>query len=648
MAFSMLWLLSFAQKTVTGNVKDGNGEPLIGVSVKLKGTSAGTVTDFNGNYTLRNVPAAAQLQFSYIGFLTKTIAVGNSSTLNLTMEEDNAALDEVVVIGYGVVKKRDLTGSVSSVKAAEIQKVATSNAMQAMQAKVPGLDIQQSSGESGAGLSMTLRGTRSIRASNAPLILVDGVEYGSTIDINPSDIESMEVLKDASSTAIYGTRGANGVVIITTKKGKAGDTKVNLNAYLSFNSPTNIAKMMYGDREVQRLVDMTNYRKDAASGNWGSSRLTASDVLGTTPNFGLPYSETEIYNAKTYTDWTDLLLQNGLTQNYDLSVSGGNEKTNFSVSLGTMREEGLLKNDKLDRYNGKVAVEHQANKYLKIGADVLYTHKNHDKRSGNVFARALYMSSISHPYDADGNIILKPSPYYEAHANPLLDDVEGAYQNELESDRIFATGYVQINPLKGMVFKSLFNVDYNNYTNGLYEDFQSVNQLQTAKGSYISWQEQKSIAYTWDNTLNYNTDFNGSKHNMTVLLGSSTKQNVVKGHTVNGNTPSEHYYTSAYHDLSIITTPVNRSSYTKTNMQSFFGRVNYSFNSRYMLTLSLRTDGSSVLAKGKKWGYFPSAALAWRLSDEQFMKSTKSWLDDMKVRAAWAYSPNGQSRCALI
>lgn len=630
----------FAQKTITGNVKDSSGEPMIGVSVIVNGTNNGAVTDFNGNFTIRQVPEQGVLKFSYIGYMEQKIAVSGKSTFDIIMKEDNAALDEVVVIGYGVVKKRDLTGAVSSIKESEIQKVAASNAMQAMQAKVPGLDIQQSSGQAGSGLNMTLRGTRSINASNSPLILVDGVEYGSTIDINPSDIESMEVLKDASSTAIYGTRGANGVIIITTKKGKAGKTKVAFNGYLSFNSPTNIAKMMYGDREVQRLVDMTNYRKDAESGNWGSSQLTANDVLGTTPNFGLPYSEQEIYNEKSYTNWTDLLLQNALTQNYELSISGGNEKTNFNISLGTMTEEGLLKNDKMNRYNGKVAVEHQATDWLKVGADILFTHKNHDKRNSGVFSRALYMSSVSHPYDADGNIILKPSPYYEAHANPLLDDVDGAYQNNRESDRVFATGYIQITPLKGLVIKSLFNADYNNYTEGDYEDFQSVSQLQAAKGSYISWNENKNIGYTWDNTINYNTDFNGTKHNLTVLLGSSTKQNVIKAHSVTGNTPAEHYYTSAYHDLSLITSPVNRSSYTKTNMQSFFGRVNYSFDSRYMFTFSLRADGSSVLAEGKKWGYFPSAAFAWRISDEVFMKNTKSWLDDLKFRAAWGQTGN--------
>ena len=307
-------------KSVTGTIIDETGEPMIGVSVLVQGTTTGTVTDLDGKFVLE-VPANATLVISYIGYKTQNIKVGSQHAFAIKMESDNEVLDEVVVVGYGVVKKRDLTGSVSSVKAGDIQKTASSNAMQAMQAKVPGLDIQQSSGQAGSGININLRGNRSINADNSPLILVDGVEYGSTIDINPSDIESMEVLKDASSTAIYGTKGANGVIIISTKRGKAGKTKVNLNAYVSVNEPTNIPKVMYGEREVRRLLDAKNYKDDIADGSWGTHHAKVEDVLGTAPNFGLPYSEMDVYNEGSYTDWPNLLLKNGLTQNYDLSIS---------------------------------------------------------------------------------------------------------------------------------------------------------------------------------------------------------------------------------------------------------------------------------------------------------------------------------------
>lgn len=280
------------------------------------------------------------------------------------------------------------------------------------------------------------------------------------------------------------------------------------------------------------------------------------------------------------------------------------------------------------------------NDILKVGMDMLYTHKNHDKRSGNVFGRSLYMSTIAHPYDADGNIILRPSPYYEAHANPLLDDQEGAYDNNIVTNRLFATSYLQLTPIKGLTLKTLFNVDYQQQHEGLYRDYQSVSELQSAKGSYISNDQNHYINYTWDNTLNYITDFGGSDHSLTLLLGSSTKRNEARSSQVSGYASAEHYYKSSFYDVSLIKTPVNTSSYTKTTMQSYFGRVNYSYKSKYLLAASLRADGSSVLGKGHKWGYFPSVAVAWRVSDENFMESTRDWLDNLKLRASWGSTGN--------
>ena len=295
----LMGLVGFAQKTVTGTVKDAAGEPMIGVSVVVNGTSTGSVTDINGNFTIQNVANNASLKISYIGYQTQTVKVGNQSSFNIVLKEDANSLDELVVIGYGVVKKRDLTGSVSSLKSSDIENVAAADPMQAMQAKIPGLDITQSDGQAGGALTMNLRGTRSINADNTPLILVDGVEYGSNIDLNSSDIESMEVLKDASSTAIYGTKGANGVIIITTKRGKAGKTKVNFNTQFSFVSPTFIPEIMYGDREVQRLVDAAQYKANVQSGEWDDAYMMPEDVLNGTPTNNLPYSCRTVSHATT-------------------------------------------------------------------------------------------------------------------------------------------------------------------------------------------------------------------------------------------------------------------------------------------------------------------------------------------------------------
>jgi TonB-linked SusC/RagA family outer membrane protein len=636
----------FAQK-VTGVVVDESNTPIPGVNIVVKGTTNGVITDFDGKYSIAPGDLAKDvLSFSFIGFNSQDIKINGQKVINVNLKASTLELDEVVAIGYGTVKKRDLTGSVSSVKADDISKATSSNAMQTMQARVPGLDIQQASGEAGSKLNLNLRGTRSITASNSPLILVDGVEYGSTLDINSSDIESMEVLKDASSTAIYGTKGANGVIIVTTKRGKAGKTKVNFNSFVSSNQPTNVPKVMFGLTEVNRRINAERYKRDqklvaAGTGNWGDTKfsdIAVTDVLSSSAANNLPYSEMEIYNDGSYTDWADVILQNGLTQNYEVAVSGGNEKTNFNLSLGTMAEEGLLRNDKMARYNVKTNIDHRISNAFKVGTSLLYTYKNNDKRA-NVFGQALKLTSIAHPYNADGSMILKPSPTYEAHANPLLDEIDGNYQRNIASTRFFGNSFIEITPMKDMVFKSMFALDRNDSRDGLYQDYQSVGRLQSAAGSYISVENRTQTSFTWENTLNYNTDFGGSNSNVTALLGHSMTQGTTEFRGVSGNTAAEHYYISSFYDLRNITTSVLSNGYTKSSMLSYFGRLNYRFMDKYLLTASVRADGSSVLSPGNKWGYFPSIATAWRVNEESFLKNT-SWLDNLKLRASWGLSGN--------
>jgi TonB-linked SusC/RagA family outer membrane protein len=635
----MLCIVAFAQgRKITGSVIDNTGEPVMGANVLEVGTTNGVITDLDGNFTL-NVQPNAKLQVSFIGYTSQTVAVGNQTNLKITLVEDSKALDEVVVIGYGVVKKRDLTGSVSSVKTEDIQKVASNNAMSAMQAKVPGLDIQQSSGEAASGISMTLRGNRSISASNSPLIMVDGVEYGSTLDIPASDIESMEILKDASSTAIYGTKGANGVILITTKRGKAGRTQVNFNAYVSMNSPTSTAKPMYGNKEVQRLIDKANYQADYASGNWGTSNVTAESVL--TESLADGTSTYSIYQDGSYTDWIDQILQNSVSQNYEVSVSGGSEKTTFNVALAAMYNNGIMKNDKLNRYNGRANIDHTINKYFKVGTSLNYTYRSNDARNSGVYSQALKMTTITHAYLEDGSINATPNPWYAAHCSPLLDEVDGAYQKNIEATRFFGNAYLQITPIKDIVFKTLFSVNRNNQRTGLYQDYESQGRYQSPSNSYISNDQSVSTGYTWQNTLNYNTNFGGSKHDLTVLLGHEMSQSVKETLGISGTAGKEHYYQSSFYDVSKITSDLqNTSSYTKQALVSAFGRVNYKFNERYLLTASVRADGSSVLAKGNKWGYFPSVAAAWRINEEEFMKGTSSWLNTLKLRASYGISGN--------
>ena len=326
-------------RTIQGTVTGATGEKLSGVTVSVPGTTTGALTNADGFYTMTVPAEATTIQFSFIGLAPVTETIGNRTTIDVVMEVSTLDLDEIVVVGYGTVKKRDLTGSVSSVRSDEIVKTASSNALQSIQGKVAGLDVTRESGETGSEVNMTLRGVRSVNASNSPLFLVDGIEYGSTLDINPSDIASIEVLKDASSTAIYGTRGANGVIIITTKRGDAaagGKSTVSFNSYVSLNSPTNLPRLMDVEQDYLMMAERLRYSAENVADTWGETNLAdyppevvLSDVLSS------PWEKTvlDLY-YEGGVDWFDMMMQNSVTQNYELSTSGGNDKTSFNISLG--------------------------------------------------------------------------------------------------------------------------------------------------------------------------------------------------------------------------------------------------------------------------------------------------------------------------
>ena len=636
MLLCAFWLTGFAQKTVTGTVKDATGEPMIGVSVVVDGTSIGGVTDFNGDFTVQNVPDKAVLKFSYVGYKDQKIPTAGKTSFNVTLQEDAMGLDEVVVVGYGTQKKKDLTGSVASIKTDDLKNVASANVLQAMQAKVPGIDLQTSDGgQAGAGVSMTFRGNRSLLAGNGPLVIVDGVEYGSTVDIPAGDIESMDILKDAASTAIYGTKGANGVILITTKRGKAGRTTVTFNGYLSFNSATGIVKPMFGDKEVQRLIDKKDY-ENAAGNSWAfANTATAEDVLTLSLEDGT--KTLDIYKDKSYTDWLDMVMENSTSQNYEVSVQGGGDKTNFNVSLSAMNDKGVMKGDKYKRYTGRVNIDHKINKMVMVGASLSYAYKDNDKRAGGVFNQAQKMTTITHAYANDGGIIYQPNPWYSTHCSPILNE-NGAYQRNIESTRFFGSAYAQVTPIKGLNLRSQFTVDRSDSRDGSYEDYQSQVRYQENKGTFISNARSTSTKYVWQNTANYMLDIN--KNSFTFLLGQEMSKTVKETTTVSGFAGFEHYYKSSFYDLSKIASPTTASSYTKTSLMSVFGRVNYSYDGKYLFQASLRADGSSVLAEGKKWGYFPSVSAGWRISEEMFMEKTKSWLSNLKIRFSWGLSGN--------
>ena len=637
---SVMCFMAYAQKTVTGTVKDATGEPMIGVSVVVDGTSIGGVTDLDGNFTIQKVPNSGVLKFSYVGYKEQKVSVAGKNSLDIVLQEDAMGLDEVVVVGYGTMKKKDLTGAVASVKTDDIAQVAAPDALQAMQAKVPGVDLISGDGQAGSAVSITLRGNRSITASNSPLIIVDGVEYTGSLDIPASDIESMDILKDASSTAIYGTKGANGVIIITTKRGQAGKTRINFSAYLAMKSPTSAVKSMYGQTEVRRWIDRANYQADLASGNWGTSNVSLDDVFGATTIAGNDkYKVVDLINNGDFTDWYDTILQNSTSQNYEASVSGGNDKTNFSLSLAAMYDKGLLKHDEMDRYNGRLNLDHIINQYFKVGGSLAFTYRSHNARNASVFNAARKMTSLTQAYKEDGSINETPNVWYSSHVNPLMDEGDN-YKMHIESTRFMGSTYLQITPIKGLALKTQLAVDRRNRRVGQYNDYQSAGRYQAPSTTYMSNSWDAFTILTWQNTANYNVTLD-EKHDLGFLLGHELRQDVREGLGYNGTAGKEHYYNQEFYDVTKISADQTPSSnYTKQAMLSFFGRVNYTYMDRYLFSASLRADGSSVLAKGKKWGYFPSVSAGWRITEEGFMESTKSWLDNLKLRVAWGISGN--------
>ena len=619
MALCMLWLMSFAQKTITGNVKDANGEPLIGVSISAGG-GTGTVTDVDGNFTLRNVTPSTILKLSYVGYENQELRVGNQSTLNIVMKSSYESLDEVVVVGYGVMKKRDLSGSISQLKPKDITAVPTTNVLESLQGKIAGLDMTPSSGAVGAGFNFNVRGNRSLTASNAPLILVDGIAYGSDITINPNDIESIEVLKDASTTAIYGSRGANGVIIITTKKGKEGKAKVEFNAYLGPVMKTRMPSIMNAQQNVE-------FRREA---------LRAADNYQDDSQF-LSSEEMDLLNRGVSVDWLDLVMQSGFTQNYQASISGGTEKTQASFSLDYQNETGLLKGDELNRYGGRLNVTHHMGRDLEVGASMHMNYRNQNSSPSGAYHYARTYSPIAKPFNEDGSINRLPLfGSGSTSVNLLVDQDKDNYLSETKAYRFFGTGYLSWNIVKGLNYRTNLGVDLQSSTVGLFQGIHSSYAQANSSRAYAKKTESHNNSYTWENILTYSNDF--GIHHLTAMVGHSMSKSHYEDLSADGKGFA--FDAAQYHNLTTAQADKNiASSLTESSMVSYFGRLYYKLMDRYMLTLTLRADGSSVLADGHKWGYFPSVAAAWRIKEESFLRDVDA-ISDLKLRLSYGLSGN--------
>ncbi len=605
-------------KAIKGNVVDENGEPMVGVTVKIVGVNGGAVTDLDGNFTVTGAEGR-QLQLSYTGYKTQTVSA--SQGMRIVMEPDVMGLDDVVVIGYGTMKKRDLTGSVASVKSEEITKVPTVNVMEAIQGQVAGFDITRTTGELGNHLSMTLRGNRSIYGNNEPLFIIDGME-GSFDAINPNDIESVEVLKDASSTAIYGSAGANGVILITTKNAQKGKFQVNLDAYYGINKATSFPEINTGD-------DYINFRREAArtAGQWNSP----SDDQNVFPAYlwGL------IQNNQ-WVDWFDLATQTGSTQNYNLSTSYSNDKVSSYFSLGYNNTKGIIRDEQMKRYSARAKVDFTPNRYLTYGLNLYALYQNYDHMNGRIWNRIICTPPLGTPYDEDGNMVLYPVGGNTADINPLADLNSGEYVNNSKNLTVMPQAYAEIRPIDGLSFKTILGGTLRNVAQGIFIGNKSFNGLAT--GSEASTPNTFTYNYQWQNILTYNLNLNDI-HNFVFTGITDWQKNRRQYSMAKGFNFDENSY--SYLNLGAGTgTPQVASSYVQSQTMSYALRLNYSLLNRYLFTLSGRWDGSSMLADGKKWDFFPAAAFAWRISDEAFMESTRDWLSNLKLRLSYGVTGN--------
>lgn len=608
-------------KTIKGQILDETGESMIGVSVLVKGTTIGTVTDFDGNYTLEVPSGKIILEISYIGYKTKEITIGNNSLINIKMEPDTQALDEVVVIGYGTVKKRDLTGAVASMKNEDVTVAPTSNVMEALQGKIAGMDIVKSSGQVGEDVSILLRGSRSIYGSNEPLFIIDGIP-GSYSQVNPSDIESVDVLKDASSTAIYGSAGANGVVIITTKRGKEGKATVNFDAYYGFSGSPNYKHGMVGDEWV-------NYQREAYKYKNGDYPSDMSALFGN-------QDYTDAYNAGKWIDWIDEASGNtATTQKYSLSVSGGSEKTKIFASTSYNREEGLLSNDNLNKYSLRLNIDQEIFSWAKMGFTSNLTYQDRNQGVKNTFTKGLSSFPLGDAYDQNGKI---NHEYITGQYSPLGDFIEDQYVNNTRSTYLNVSGYLELSPIKDFTFTSRINGTLSDSRQGQYWGDQcNANRPSYAGSPHAAITNKNAWNYTWENILSYNTTI-AKDHNIggSVITSWNKNQNDSSLAAASGQMVDRW----SFWRLASGASQHVESDFAQTQKMSFAVRFNYSYKGKYLFTFSNRWDGVSQFSAGHKWDSFPAGAIAWRISDEPFMNVAKNWLNNLKLRVGYGITGN--------
>lgn len=642
-------------KKVTGNVSDAEG-PIIGASVVEKGNAGnGTVTDLDGNFVL-NVKPGATIVITYIGYQKQEIVVGNQSNFNVTMKTDDKTLEEVVVVGYGVQKKKLVTGSTIEVKGDDIQKMNTTQVLGALQSQTPGVNIQAASGQPGDGFKISIRGAGT-NGNTAPLYIIDGVA-GDINNLNPADIERIDVLKDAASCAIYGSAAANGVILVTTKQGKQGKIQVSYDANVGWANVYRMPKMLTA-KQYMEVMDQVRFNSGESGWDWKS-------IMGE-----------DLYNSymdgsNEGTNWVEAIRnKNAVTTSHSLNVTGGSDRSTFSMGAGYQYQDGVFGNvvkSDYRRFTFRINSEHviyrndKGMDVVKIGENIYYQHKqNQGIQIGNQYSNELSNMLRSNPtipmYNADGSYTKAEDlknwidNYNSYSVNPIykmLNQQSG--HNKSINQNLHATGYLVIQPIKNLVYRGQLN--YNQGTS-TWRAFLPVFDANRTNADYFRTEDKAtnnmSTSWGWSttNTLSYKFDLQ-KKHNFDVLVGTEYGEsrpdfgfslNATSSNSVFGDmTHAYMSYMKNNNAAAVTGTPCDDS-----RSMSYFGRINYNFDEKYMLSAIMRADGNSKFAPGKRWGYFPSVSAGWVISNEKFMAKTVSWLDFLKLRAGWGQNGNAQT-----
>jgi len=634
------------QFKVSGIVTDANTrEPLPGVNISIEGTTTGVISNLDGKYSIMVPQVGITLVYSYVGYVSEKIEFTGQTAVNVELVPDIQKLDEVIVVGYGTVKRSDLTGSVARVGAQEIQESPVQNTMQALQGRAAGVDITSNArpGEMG---SIRIRGNRSLLATNEPLYVVDGIPLasGGIEAVNPQDIESVDILKDASAAAIYGSRAANGVILITTKRGKAGKAQINYNTSVTFDKIDdlsenfNSAEYVKYRREAYRGMVVSNVTIDPDNPTMAMDQL----ILGQDPAAWATIANA--WSGGTYdpsqletTDWTGYVTRTGITQDHTLSASMGTEKIKTYISGGYLDQLGTNKGEDYKRYTGKINLEANPTEWFTFGGAFTGTWSVQNygfSAGGSRGARRLYdaakgMLPFAVPYDADGNFIYTPGGDLNI-VNPILD--YNYVTDERTNLRALGNFYGEIKFFDGLRYHVNFGPDFRNYRRGQFQSAQSSLRGGNSPSSsnYAALDQSQYFAYTLDNLLYYDKSF--GKHTLGITLLQSSSLN--RQESSNMNAIKLPYDSQLWYNLGSTTNGALNgygSGYTKQTLMSYMGRINYTLMDKYLLTVSGRWDGSSVLAPGNKWDFFPSFALAWKMQDEAFLQGA-GWLSQLKPR----------------